>query len=212
MRNRIYLSLIALAIAASACNPQPPRGAAAGETYYAYCVSCHGADGSGSQLYEAPAIAGLDEWYVKAQLEKFRNGFRGAHHDDTAGLRMRPMALRALESDEAVALVSAYVASMPPVDNAPTLTGGDAKKGEQLYGTCLACHGNTGQGNQGLNAPALNRLDDWYMLSSLRKIKAGIRGANPKDATAATMRPMAMSLADEQAMLDVIAYISTLKP
>jgi hypothetical protein len=48
------------------------------------------------------------------------------------------------------------------------------------------------------------------MLTQLSNFKAGIRGAVPEDASGATMRPMAMTLADEQAMKDVIAYILTL--
>ena len=48
------------------------------------CVQCHGSVGQGSQLALAPAIAGLSEWYVKAQLEKFKAGHRGLHPDDLA--------------------------------------------------------------------------------------------------------------------------------
>ncbi len=40
--------------------------------------------------------------------------------------------------------------------------------------------------------------------------KAGTRGSNPANATAMLMRGMAMSLADEQAMKDIIAHINTL--
>jgi cytochrome c553 len=45
------------------------------------------------------------------------------------------------------------------------------------------------------------------MLSSLQKFKAGTRGTYPN---AAVMRGMAGTLADEQAMKDVIAYIQSL--
>jgi cytochrome c553 len=38
-----------------------------------------------------------------------------------------------------------------------------------------------------------------------------VRGTNPADTSGALMRPMAQTLADEQAMKDVIAYIMTLK-
>ena len=44
----------------------------------------------------------------------------------------------------------------------------------------------------------------------LNKFKKGIRGTNPRDTTGATMRPMSMILADEQAMKNVVAHISTL--
>ena len=59
-------------------------------------------------------------------------------------------------------------------------------------------------------APRLRGASDWYLLSSLQKYKAGVRGGNPQNANAVLMRGMATQLADEQAMKDVIAHIETL--
>ena len=50
---------------------------------------------------------------------------------------------------------------------------------------------------------------DWYYKVQLENFKAGIRGSNPEDATGMLMRPMSKTLADDQAVLDVIAYIMT---
>src|SRR5690606_22514045 len=97
----------------TACAPSAPSGERRGEALYATCASCHGDHGQGRPEYGAPAIAGLDEWYVRAQLEKFRSGARGAHPDDVAGLRMRPMA-RQLDGDDDVAAVAAFVAALEP--------------------------------------------------------------------------------------------------
>ena len=47
-------------------------------------------------------------------------------------------------------------------------------------------------------------------MSQIKKFKSGVRGAHPKDVTGAQMRPMAMTLADEQAMKNVVAHIATL--
>ena len=33
----------------------------------------------------APTIAGLDQWYVEAQLKNYKSGLRGLHAEDTAG-------------------------------------------------------------------------------------------------------------------------------
>ena len=74
----------------------------------------------------------------------------------------------------------------------------------------MACHGPTGGGNEAMRAPPLAKLDDWYVLTQLKKFKAGIRGTNPADLSGATMRPMAATLPDEQAMRDVIAHIQGL--
>jgi cytochrome c553 len=158
--------------------------------------------------YGAPAIAGLPSWYVESQLIKFRTGVRGSHPDDIEGLRMRPMSRQLMRPAE-VKVVADYVASLPATNPAPTLTGGDARAGAATWGTCLACHGPAGRGQQALKAPPLAGQADWYLLAQLKKFKAGIRGANPQDASGATMRPMSMLLADEQAMKNVLAHLST---
>jgi cytochrome c553 len=181
---------------------------ARGQELFQLCSQCHGVDGGGSPLALAPSIAGLSEWYVEAQLHKFRDGVRAAHFDDLAGLRMRPMA-RWLKTDDDVKSVSAYVASLPKVRPAATL-GGDAARGQTLYATCAACHGADGAGNQAMNSPALSHTSDWYLLTQIKNFKQGIRGGSPKDTTGIVMRPMSMMLTDEQAMKDVIAYIGTL--
>ena len=122
---------------------------------------------------------------------------------------MRPMA-RTLTREGDVESVSEYVASLAPTFPAPTLVGGDATAGESRYVLCAACHGPDGMGKADMHAPALLTTNDWYMLGQLKKFKSGMRGANPKDIYGAQMRPMAMTLEDEQAMKDVLAFIHTL--
>jgi len=187
------------------------QDAARGKQLFALCSQCHGDDGSGNPEALAPAIGGLPAWFVTGQLLKFRAGGRGTHFDDISGMRMRPMSMW-LRGDEDVANVAAYVASLPRMNPAPVLTGGNPESGKQKYMVCIACHGMNGEGNQNLNAPPLAGGSDWYLLTSLQKFKAGVRGTNAKDTTGMLMRPMSMTLADEQAMKDVIAYIATLAP
>lgn len=88
--------------------------------------------------------------------------------------------------------------------------GGDAAAGQALYATCAACHGQQGEGNPALNAPALAGQADWYIVRQLQYFKAGIRGTDPNDTFGMQMRPMAMTLATDQAVADVAAYINTL--
>jgi cytochrome c553 len=182
---------------------------ARGEALFALCAQCHGADGGGNQAALAPAIAGLDQWYVELQLSKFRSGVRGTHPQDVGGLRMYPMSLW-LSSDEDATAVARYVASLPVARPAPQLAGGDAQRGKQLYTPCIACHGVDGSGNQALKGSPLANVSDWYLLSSLQKFKSGVRGSNPADQSGAMMRAMSNTLPDEQAMRDVIAHIMTL--
>ncbi len=205
-----FFSFCALAVAALGCTrPDGANKALPGDKLFAACTSCHGNKGDGNATLGAPAIAGLPAWYVEAQLVKFRTGARGAHPDDLEGLRMRPMSRQMMDEGE-VKSVATYVASLPSAKSAATLQGGDAAAGQVAYGTCTACHGPQGQGNEALKAPPLAGQSDWYLVAQLKKFKAGVRGTNPLDTTGGTMRPMAMLLADEQAMKNVAAHISTL--
>ena len=191
------------------CASKPP-GIAHGREIYQTCVPCHGAAGQGSHILGAPAIAGLPQWYLEAQLTKFRTGVRGAHPDDAEGARMRPMA-RTLWKEGDIPSVAEYVSKLPAVSVAATLPGGDPNQGRQRYtSVCIACHGPDGKGMEALKAPGLTHQADWYMLSQLDKFKSGMRGAHPSDITGSQMRAMAMTLPDSQAMRDVVAYIRTL--
>jgi cytochrome c553 len=115
-----------------------------------------------------------------------------------------------LGTEEEVASVAAYVGTLQRTPAAATLEGGDAAKGATYYALCSSCHGADGKGNEALNAPPLAGSSDWYLLTQLSNFKQGIRGANPKDSRGATMRPMASTLPDEQAMKDVLAHVATL--
>ena len=201
----VFAALVAVSCVASAAAADEPNG----ESLFTNCLHCHGERGEGNRLALAPAIAGLEAWYVEVQLGLFRNGGRGDHPQDIPGLRMRPMS-RSLMTDAEVKAVAQYVASLPPQNPAPTLEGGDPQKGQQLYTLCQQCHGAQGEGNKAFNAPRLSHMSDWYLASALERYKAGIRGANPKNPNGIMMRGMAMSLADDQAIKDVVAYITTL--
>ena len=91
-----------------------------------------------------------------------------------------------------------------------------------MFVLCMACHGEKSEGKKELKAPTQVYLEDWYMLEQLKKFKRGLRGANPKDIEGMTMRPIllatlnkakadakreGLSITDEQAMKDVVAYI-----
>lgn len=123
---------------------------------------------------------------------------------------MRPMALT-LKDDQTMTTLAAYITTFKTEDIQPPeqTIQGDITRGREYYVLCLACHGDQGQGNEALHAPALSGQHDWYNIMQLKNFKEGIRGADPADTTGALMRPMAMTLPNEQAMADVAAYIST---
>ena len=180
-----------------------------GRAGYALCGACHGQQGEGIQLLNAPAIAGLDAGYVERQLQYYRDGVRGTHPEDTIGATMRPI-MRALADDEAIRNVAAYIAGMtaePP----PVTVSGDAARGERLYGSCAACHGANGEGIWALNAPALAGQNDWYVASQLRNFRDAVRGAHPMDLYGDQMMMMADVLPEDDDINDVVAYLNTLR-
>ena len=53
--------------------------------------------------------------------------------------------------------------------------------------------------------------DSWYVARQLKNFKSGIRGTKSGDMFGMQMRPMAMSLANDEAINNVAAYIATFK-
>ncbi len=207
----LSLGLSVVALGSACYRPDGAQKVISGKEMFRACSACHGDHGQGNPSIQAPAIAGLPDWYVEAQLSKFRTGIRGAHPDDYEGLRMRPMSRQMMNLEE-VNAVTRYVSSLPVQKGEHLIKDGDPKAGQASYATCIACHGVKGEGNAATKGPPLAQMNDWYMLAQLKKFKHGIRGANPNDTTGATMRAMSAILVDEQMMKNVIAYIGTLNP
>jgi cytochrome c553 len=85
----------------------------AGQKHYtAICVACHGPDGKGNQAMNAPPLPQQADWYLVAQLEKFKTGMRGATALDVEGSQMKAMSATLLDST-AMHDVVAYIKSMP---------------------------------------------------------------------------------------------------
>ncbi len=207
----LLLAVAALGLVSAACDLGVKSGIARGRELYDTCVPCHGKTGIGNADLKAPVIAGLPEWYVAAQLDKYRHSIRGAHPSDMEGHRMRPMA-KTLKDSVEVAAVARYVASLPAYYSAATLHGGNAQAGQARYNTvCTVCHGPDAKGLESMRSPSLAQQADWYLYSQLDKFKNGMRGAHPNDITGGQMRAMSATLENDQAMKDVVAYIKTLR-
>ncbi|HEY4223698.1 MAG TPA: c-type cytochrome [Myxococcota bacterium] len=209
---RVVIVAVALALSAACTDPLfegPREPLARGKELYNSCMPCHGKDGLGVTVAAAPEIAGLPEWYIEAQVMKFRAGKRGYHFDDLAGLRMRPMSL-SMPTEADVKDVALFISTLPRSAHAVTIQGGNVEHGKQLFNTCQACHGADAAGNQVLNAPMLAGADDWYLLAQLNKFKLKVRGDAAIDPVGGTMQAMSAVLPDEQAEKDVVAYIKTL--
>jgi cytochrome c oxidase subunit 2 len=181
----------------------------AGKARFAVCVACHQMDGSGNKDLMSPAIAGQEDWYVKRQLQYFKDGIRGTNPKHLPGIQMRPMA-QTLATDKDVEDMAAYIKSMKPVKTKHQGLGGDPAKGKTYYVICSTCHGMDAKGLVALNGPNLTLQQDWYLYTQIKNFKEGIRGSDPKDIYGQQMKPMALTLPDDQAIKDVVAYITSL--
>jgi len=70
------------------------------------CVACHGVFGKGMDKAGFPAVAAQNGAYIKAQLEKFRDGSRA---NDNASM-MRKIAIRLEDKD--IEALTQYIASL----------------------------------------------------------------------------------------------------
>ena len=108
MRARMAIILLVLLTAmltlAAQGGGDPERG---GQLYVENCAVCHGADGQGIPL-NAPRQAGMSDWYLLDQLKNFKQGIRGDHPHDLAGMQMGFMS-RTLLDDQAMRDVVAYI-------------------------------------------------------------------------------------------------------
>ncbi len=174
---------------------------------YIYCTVCHGVQLMGNSIIEAPRLSGMESWYVESQLRAFKKGWRGKHERDVVGMEMQPMA--AALTEEQIKEVSAFVAATRSDHPVETING-DVDRGKAHYSTCAACHGVRGEGNIALGSPALTGQNDWYLVRQLKHFRDGTRGGQPGDTYGMQMRASAGLLSDNQAINDVVKYISTL--
>jgi cytochrome c oxidase subunit II len=79
-------------------------------TYQTLCGSCHGPGAKGNELMHAPRLNGLEPWYIKSQVTKFKTSLRGAHPQDVYGAPMVSM-MALLKDEQAIEDVIAYIQS-----------------------------------------------------------------------------------------------------
>jgi cytochrome c oxidase subunit 2 len=103
-----------------------------------------------------------------------------------------------------------WLASYPTFGDTLRMAAADPAAGKALFNTCVACHGEQGQGNPQLNAPKLAGQGAWYLKRQLENFKHGLRGGQQNDVYGTQMIPFAGILPDEAAVRNVTAYIEAL--
>lgn len=83
----------------------------AGSKLYPICATCHGKQAEGLEQMGGPRLAGQNDWYLVAQIKKFKQGQRGYHNEDHGGRQMRPM-VATLTDDKSINDVVAYINSL----------------------------------------------------------------------------------------------------
>jgi cytochrome c oxidase subunit 2 len=96
---------------------QPPAtikgDADRGKDYYVnICSACHGGNALGNDVLGAPALAGVNDWYLQSSYQSYLDGIRGFHPDDVYGAQMARLA-PALANRDDIKDVLAYLASKP---------------------------------------------------------------------------------------------------
>ncbi len=80
------------------------------EVFTEVCAKCHRFNGKGEKTFGSAPLIGLQDWYIRAQLHKFREGIRGGSASDEKGFKMHEMA-RYLSTENA-SDVTAHIAAL----------------------------------------------------------------------------------------------------
>ncbi len=211
-----YLALIsswALIVSTALAEGDPAKG----QEIYRTCEVCHGKNGEGLQATNSPKLAGLHDYYLIGQLQKFRSGLRGSNPEDIFGVQMASVA-KSLPNEQAIEDVAAYIVTLKAGKQSRTETTGDPIRGKEEYLQCTRCHGFNAQGFKGFGKNANPRYDsprlagqhDWYLIRQIKNFRDGIRGSI-EDKAFQEMYVFAKPLNDEKTINDIAAYLSTLE-
>ena len=91
-------------------------------------------------------------------------------------------------------------------------TPNETVTGEELFVACGFCHGDSGQGNDRRDGPALAGLDAWYLELQMHNYKDGIRGYLAEDVPGQVMYFSAPMMRNHFTIRSLAEYISALEP
>jgi cytochrome c oxidase subunit 2 len=82
-----------------------------GAALFGTCSTCHGAEGTGNSERSAPSLVRTNDWYLMAQLQKFKTRVRGGSPNDVEAAQMLPW-VSTLDGDQAVKDVLAHIQTL----------------------------------------------------------------------------------------------------
>jgi cytochrome c553 len=140
------------------------------------CSNCHGADGV-SRTKGVPNLAGQRPSYLYLKLKADQRG------DRSGGDEPHSLMLMKFLSDDAIANVSAYYATLDPASppNAPAPKYDDpVAAGKIAAEPCAKCHGENGVSHKA-GVPSLIGLHPKYLVETMQAYKSGDRPIGPKN-------------------------------
>lgn len=104
--------LAALVEALPRIRPEPTLHVATArgqELFTERCMECHRFNGEGELVFGAAPLTGLQDWYLAAQLRKFKNGQRGVDKDDANGQKMVHVTASFIEDEDMLLSVASWL-------------------------------------------------------------------------------------------------------
>ncbi len=146
-----------------------------GKHSYRLCASCHLENGLGKSNGSFPVIASQHRSVIIKQLKDIQKKYR---QNPTMYPFSDPQTIGGVQ---AIADVAAYIESMPSDKNNGVGSGDNLVSGKELYlNNCIACHGNSGQGDGEKVFPRIKDQHYEYILRQLKWIRDGYRtNSNP---------------------------------
>ena len=162
------------------------------------CLLCH----SANEMQRGPSLEGMREIDLVKQVKKFKLGYRGRANGDHTGILMAE-AVEQLDESDIIILAQEFEA-LEAKQTIQTVRG-DSERGGKFYNhLCVTCHGVNARGTD--LGSALWTLEDWYLLSQLRKYKNGQRAYHPDDKESLIMKAVVNDLNDQD-LKDIIKYL-----
>ncbi len=197
LRNPGFPGMLLMAVLGWTGMPALAGGdAAAGQAQSMVCAACHGQDGATGLDPSYPNLAGQNEKYLLMQLQAIRDGERN-------------IALMAGQlngkSDEDLADLAAYYASLPGKVGQAQGDEETLKVGEQIYrggimkkgvAACASCHAPTGRGNSAAGYPHIGGQPTGYTIAQLTAYREAERTTD--EAYGGMMRGVAQGLTDKE--------------